>query len=204
MKLFKIIPLTVVVLIISSLLFNVSVSAQDKKEMSKEEMEMMKKWQEFMTPGPNHKYLEYFVGEWDSVATYSMNPNEKPMSSKIETKHKMILGGRYLKGYFKGMMMGQNFEGVSTTGFNNMTKKFTTIFFDNLGTGFTISHGTLDKTGKIRTETGDMDDPMTGMTATYKTVTTIVDQNKYTFEMYNKLPDGKEFKTFEIVSTRKK
>ena len=204
MKLTKTILIAVLAVLVLGSSFGVSLEASEERKMTKEEAEMMKKWQAFMTPGPNHKYMEYFVGEWDSVSTYVMAPGQPPSTSKIQTKFKMLLGGRYLKSYYKGTNFGMEFEGIGTTCYNNFTKKFTSIFMDSLGTGFAITHGTLDKSGKIRTEIGDMDDPMSGQKSRFKTVTKIVDQNKYVFEMYMLLPDGKEFKSMTITSTRKK
>ncbi|MCP5046085.1 MAG: DUF1579 domain-containing protein [bacterium] len=204
MKIIKIILVTVLVSLVLSASFSVPLAAQEKKEASKEEMEMMKKWQAYMTPGANHKYLEYFVGHWDSVSSVWMAPGAEPMKEKQEAEYQMLLGGRYLKGYMQGTLFRTPYKAVLVTGYDNFKKKFTSIYFNNLGTGMTTSHGTLDKSGKTRTETGEMDDPMTGKKSAYKTVTRIIDQNKYVFEMYNTAPDGKEYKSFVITNTRKK
>lgn len=172
-------------------------------EPSKEDQEkMMKLWQKYMTPGDNHKYLEYFTGNWTAETTMWMAPGAPPQKSKGSVKAKMILGGRYIKSHMNGTMMGMPMEGIAITGYDNFQKKFNSFWIDTAGTGFYLSSGTLE--GKVRTETGLWDDFMTGGKSKVKMVTKTVDDNKFVFEMFATGPDGKEFKTMNIVYTRKK
>ncbi|MGD2087236.1 MAG: DUF1579 domain-containing protein [Candidatus Aminicenantes bacterium] len=203
MKVIKNLSVGLLVLFFVSSALNVVVFAQQPQ--SEEEKEMMKKWMEYATPGENHKYLEYFVGTWETSAKMWMKPGAPPEVSKGVTKSKMMLGGRYLKSYLKGSMMGMPFEGIALTGYDNFKKKFVTIWFDSAGTGFYHASGSLDKTSKTRTETGLWDDIMTGGKSKVKMVTKIIDDNKYQFDMYGEDPKtGKEFKSGEIIYTRKK
>ena len=64
--------------------------------------------------------------------------------------------------------------------------------------------GRLDKSGKKLTMSGVMDDFVTKKLATYTGVTTFVDDDHHTYEMYMPGPDGKPFKSLEITYTRKK
>jgi hypothetical protein len=91
-------------------------------------------------------------------------------------------------------------------GYDNYKKQFMTLWIDSTGTGFSLTAGTLDQTGKIRTETGEWDDFMTGVKAGVKIVTTLIDADKYLFEMFmvDLNAPGKEFKNMEMLSTRKK
>ena len=203
MKVIKNLSIGLLVLFFVSSALNMVVFAQQPQ--SEEEKEMMKKWMEYATPGENHKYLEYFVGKWEIISKIRMQPGTEPQVSKGENESKMILGGRYLKSYLKGSMMGMPFEGVALTGYDNFKKKFVTIWFDSMGTGFYETSGTLDKTSKTRTETGLWDDFMTGGKSKVKWETKIIDDNKYQFDMYGPDPKtGKEFKSGEIIYTRKK
>lgn len=173
------------------------------QQPSKEEQEkMMKAWQAYMTPGDNHKYLEKFAGEWIAETTMWMYPGTPPDKSKGEVSAKMILGGRYLKSHMKGTMMGMPMEGISITGYDNFQKKFNSMWIDSTGTGFYMSSGKLE--GNVRIETGEWDDITTGGKTHIKMVTKIVDDNKFIFEMYMSMPDNKEFKSMEVVYTRKK
>jgi hypothetical protein len=176
-----------------------------QQPQSEEEQKMMKLWQKYAAPGENHKYLEYFVGDWEVNVKMWMNPGAEPEVSKGENTAKMILGGRFLKLYYKGTMMGMPFEGISITGYDNYKKEYVTMWLDNAGTGIYQTSGTLDKASKIRTETGLWDDFMTGGKSKVKWVTKIIDDNKYRFDMYGEDPKtGKEFKSGQIIYTRKK
>lgn len=199
MRLFKVLVICVMVL---GLVFTMNLSL-DAQGQSKEEQEKMKKWQAHMTPGANHKYLEYFVGSWTANIKMRMEPGAPMQETKNESKYKMILGGRFLKTHVKGSMMGMPMEGLSITGYDNFKKKFESFWIDNSGTGFYLASGTLDKSSKIRTDTGVWDDVMSGGKMKVKMVTKIVDGNKFLFDMYME-HKGKMFKSMEMIFTRKK
>lgn len=172
------------------------------QEQKKDDKVMMEKWMKYATPNENHKALEYFVGKWDLDSKMWMKPGDKPMESKGSSVSKMILGGRYLKSKMNGKAMGMPFEGFSITGFDNLHKKYTGYWIDSTGTGFFPFTGTLDKSGKIRTDYGEWDDFMTGGKTKVKMVTTILNRDSYKFEMFMIMADGKEFKSNHILYHR--
>lgn len=203
MKIIKHLGFSLVVLVFVSLTLNVAIFGQQQPQ-SEEEQKMMKLWQEYATPGENHKYFEYFVGDWEVNVKMWMKPGAEPEVSKGGNTSKMILGGRFLKSYYTGTMMGMPFEGLSITGYDNFKKQYVTMWLDNAGTGIYQTSGTLDKASKTRTETGLWDDFMTGGKSKVRWTTKIIDDNKYIFEMYGPDPTGKEYKSGEIIYTRKK
>jgi len=174
------------------------------KEKPTEEQAMMKKWMEYSTPGENHKGLEYFAGKWNAVSKMWMKPGEKPMESKGTSFSKMIMGGRYLKTYTSGNMMGMDFTGFSIEGYDNFKKKFVGYWIDSNGTGIFPFEGTLDASGKVRTVKATWDDIMTGGTHDVRMVTTIIDKDTYKFDMYMKYPGAPEFKSMEMTYSRVK
>ena len=62
----------------------------------------------------------------------------------------------------------------------------------------------MDPTGKLFTGTSTYNDPMTGKSHTTKTIIRYADKDNHTMEMYDKGPDGKEFRMMEIVYKRVK
>jgi hypothetical protein len=67
----------------------------------------------------------------------------------------------------------------------------------------------MTTTGKMESPTkwkftGTMDDPMTGKPQPMEETITIDSPDKHTFQMMGPGPDGKMFKTMEIVYTRRK
>jgi len=191
---------TLVMLIALLLIFSINMFSDEKKV---EDQEMMKKWMEYATPGKLHKSLEYFSGKWDAVTKYWMKPGDKAMETTGTSVAQMIMGGRYLKTQNKGKMMGMEFTGLSILGYDNFNKKFVGTWFDSNGTGLFPYEGTLDSSGKVRTDTGTWDEIMSGGKHDVRMVTTIVDKNSYKFEMYMKYPNMPEFKSMEMVYTRK-
>ncbi len=126
MKLFKnsLIGIVVIAIIITA---PVSKIFAQQQAQSEEDQKMMKIWLEYSTPGPNHKYLEYFAGIWDTTSKMWMKPGSEPVSDKMEMNARMILGGRYIYCDMKGTMMGQPAEGVQIMGYDNYNKKFLTF-----------------------------------------------------------------------------
>ena len=183
--------------------------SQEKKKSAKKmpsEEEMMKRWQESMTPGAQHKMLEESVGTWDAeVKMWMKGPTGEPMISKGTSEQKMVLGGRYLQQDFTGEMMGQTFTGIGLTGYDNFKKKYVSFWIDNMSTGMSTMDGALDKDGKSVTMWGKMDEPATGQKdKKVKYVTRFVDKNTQIFETYDVTSFGDKKPIMEITYKRKK
>jgi hypothetical protein len=183
-------------------------SAQEKKK-SKAKMpsqeEMMKRWEESMTPGDAHKKLEQFVGTWNVEAKVWVNgPKGEPSVSKGTAEYKLALGGRYLQQEFSGEMMGQPMNGVGYTGYDNFGKKYVSFWIDNMSTAMSTMEGTMDKEGKTLTMWGKMDEPSTGEKGKkVKYVTRVVDKDKHVFESYDVTSFGEKQPVMVITYTRK-
>ncbi len=179
--------------------------AQDKPNDAAMQ-EMMKKWQEAMTPGAPHKALTAMEGKWSAEVKDWMNgPDAPPVESKGTSVNTMVLGGRYLKQEFTSEMMNQPFSGIGYTGYDNMNKKYIGSWMDNMSTSMMMMEGSMNEKGDVMTMTGKMDDPGTGQRGKeYKAVTTVLSPDKHKYEMFDlSQPDGKQ-KVMEIVYTRAK
>ena len=95
-----------------------------------------------------------------------------------------------------------NPEKFGTT-LNKIKKKYVSVWADNFMSGFMLSEGTCDDSGKVITFHGEYSDPMTGKTQKDKAVFRIINNDKHVFEMYGTTPDGKEFLSLEITYTRR-
>ena len=169
--------------------------------------EMMAKWAQYATPGPQHELLAKKVGTWDHHVKMwcdMNNPDAPPMETTGMTETKMILGGRFLLDQTTGEFNGEKFEGMGLSGYDNLKKKFMSIWVDTMSTGVMSGEGTVDDTGKILTYTSQYMDPMTGLPKTSRTVETHIDDDTWKMEMYETGPDGNERKSFEIVYKRRK
>ncbi|RYZ34354.1 MAG: DUF1579 domain-containing protein [Sphingobacteriales bacterium] len=165
----------------------------------------MKAWMAAMTPGEPHKELAKSDGKWTAEASMWMQEGAPPETSTGTMTNKMVLGGRFQMGEYKGVMMGGPFEGFSLVGYDNTKKKFVSNWIDNMGTGIMSMEGTWDNATKSMNLTGSMLDPATGKTCDMKEVFTMVDNDHQTMEMWGQDPKtGKSFKTMEIKFTRVK
>jgi Protein of unknown function (DUF1579) len=165
---------------------------------------MNKAWQNFMTPGDMHKWMEKTNGTWEAEVSQWMDPAAPPTKSKATNVQSSALGGRYVIGKFNSTMMGQPFEGMSTMGYDNAKKMFTSTWVDNMGTGIVHLSGTYDEATKTLNLKGHQTDPMTGKDSDMREEMKMIDDNSYTMAMYGAGMDGKEMKFMEGTFKRKK
>lgn len=166
---------------------------------------MMEQWMASIQPGKGHEFFKQFVGEWTTTTRVWMGgPGAPAQESAGTSTYSLILGGRFLKSESKGEMMGMPHEGLGLTGFDNNRKLYRSMWVDNMITGFITNTGNLDQTGKILTQFGEMDEPMTGeIGKPVKYVTRVVSPDQHVFEIWEVLY-GDPFKVVEVEYNRKK
>ena len=151
----------------------------------------------------NHEALKYFVGSWKVEANMWAAPGAPPTESVNANMGEVILGGRYVRLTYKGEMMGQPFEGLQISGYDNIAKAYTTFWIDNSSTSFYLLKGTYDAAKQTYTFTGRWADPLGGETPV-RMIVKIVSPDEYVSETYMKLPDGREFLSMSDRSVRVK
>lgn len=172
---------------------------------SPEELAMQQKWEEFMTPGENHKLLNFKVGKWNGTIKMWMEPGQlEPIASNCTSEIKWIMDGRYLTETVKGDFMGAPFDGHAIIGYDNLKKSYGWVWIDNMGTGFMVAEGKYDAAKKTFKYSYEHPDLMEGKYKKGHSIERIVNENTWVNEMYNHGPDGKEYKMMEITYTRAK
>ncbi|MEW6652309.1 MAG: DUF1579 domain-containing protein [Bacteroidota bacterium] len=167
--------------------------------MAQEQAEMMKKWQDYMTPSEAHKHFEKICGTWNAEIIQYMGAQE--MKAEGKAVFEMILGGRYMKSSFNSSFMGMPMEGFGLDAYDNLTKEYISIWLDNMGTGVLYMKGRYDEAAKNYIYNGNMVDPMTGNLVKIRTVTTYFNDNKMVFDMFT--GDGtQETKSMTVTYTR--
>lgn len=171
--------------------------------MSAEDQAMMQAWQKAGAPGAQHKQLiDQMVGTWNTKQTMWMSADAPPMVETGKAIHTAALDGRQVRIDFTGMVMGQPFEGVGYTGYDNTRGKYTSLWTDSMSTGMMTSAGDYDAATKTYTFHGEMADPMQpGKMLPIRETVRIVDADHQVMEMYEP-KDGKEVKTMMIEYTR--
>ena len=176
-----------------ALAFFVLIAVPGRAQMSQQDQ--AKAMEAYMKAGAvtaDHEALKYFAGRWKVEAKMWTAPGAPPTESVNANVGEMILGGRYVRLSYKGEMMGQPFEGLQISGYDNLAKAYTTLWIDNTSTSFYLLKGTYDAAKKTYTFTGRWADPVGGETPVRMAIK-IVSPDEYVSETYMTLPDGKEF-----------
>ncbi len=156
------------------------------------------------TPGENHKLLEPIAGNWDVAGKFWMQPDAPPMESPSTCQRKWILGGRFLQEDVDGTFMGAPFHGLGFVGYDNVKKAYVSSWMDSMSTSIATSSGTADSSGKRFTFKGEYPDPVTGKDKKTRTLLSIEARDKHKMEVFETGPDGKEYKSLELVFSRKR
>ena len=173
--------------------------------MDAETQAMMEAWTKAATPGAEHAQLaEHFAGTWDVAMTFWMDAEAPPITEKGSATITPILGGRQLHQDFKGAFMGMPFEGIGMSGYDNVRKRYTASWNDNMSTSTMLSHGDYDATSSSYTFKGEMADPMKdGAMIPIREVVTIHGADHHVMEMFEP-KDGKEVRTMRLEYKRAK
>lgn len=168
-----------------------------------EKQEMMKKMEAAGTPGPAHKALDAFVGNWKAEVKCWHEPGGAPQVSQATAKANWTLKGRFVEAEFNGEMMGKPFLGRSLLGYDNAKQKFISVWVSDIQTSMFTSEGKGDSGYKVITLEGKGDCPATNRKdVPMKQVFRVLGLDKYTFEMFD-ASKAENVRTMEITYTRK-
>lgn len=170
-------------------------------DAAKKAAEEQAMWEELAKPGSQHHALMKAVGTWTVDCKFWMQPGA-PMESKGSAVFTSLLGGRYLRQEYKGTFMGQPFDGIGCTGFNNATQKYEDVWIDSMGTGMMIMTGTETKPGKVWEFSGSSAGP-DGTESKMRSVMTMTSDDEHVVEMFG-TEGGVERKWMELKYTREK
>lgn len=174
-------------------------------KVDEEQAKMMEAWMKLAVPGEHHEHLKPFAGNWNNVVKWRYSPDAPWEETRGKSEAEWILGGRFLRQQTEGesMMEGSPpFEGFGIIGYDNLKKKYISVWMDNMGTMILIAEGTCNASGKVITFKGEYNDAMSGGKKKSKSVYRVINDNKYVIEMFDYGPDGREFKNLEVVFTR--
>ncbi len=190
----------IAVFAVATVLIGTDVLSQEDKDQVDP---MMAKMMEAAAPGEFHKHLQPLIGKWNTTTKYWFTQEAPPEESTGSVDRKWILGGRFVSEDYRGTAMGQPFSGFGLMGYDNIQKKYDTVWIDTMGTGVFTQSGSCDDSGKNFTFSGKNLNPMTGQKEWGKTTLKIINNDKHVLKMFEKGTDGKDFLKLEIVATRK-
>ncbi len=172
------------------------------EDMSPEMQAMMQNFMAYQQTTARHEQLATLTGEWDAEITHWMTKDAPAQKSTGHATGEMTMGGRFLEQNYVGEWEGQEFIGRAVLGYDNIREIYTSIWYDNMGTGIAATSGSYDAEAKAIEQEGTLSCPMTNAARWYRSKTTFIDANHYTFETFVKDPDGKEYRSMLIEYTR--
>lgn len=177
-----------------------SVSHADHRNSHQFSAEQIEAIQKASSPGPEHKMLEQFSGDWSYTSRWWMDAESEPQTSSGKVENRMILDGRFLKQRHTGQAMGHPFEGISVVGFDNVRQHFSTLWIDNHSTGMASGTAVINRNNRRIEDRGTFSCPIEKSgEKKYRAVWSLPHDNTYTYEMFIKGSDGEEFRSMEIV-----
>lgn len=152
--------------------------------------EMMARMKKFTATGPEHEWLQRFLGEWDTETriTGMSGPETKP--EKGTARGRWLIDGRWLALEGEGVMMGRPLKYFYLFGYDPFKMSYMTASVHSMDNSLVTTEGDLDpKTGSLLTY-GTLDEYLTGEhDKMVKAVWRFKDANTMTFELHD-LPIG--------------
>jgi hypothetical protein len=176
-------------------------------QMGQMDEAQMQKMKELGSPGEHHKNLDTLLGKWSHMVKWWMSPDAVPEVSQGTNTNTWIMDGRFLKQEVTGTSMGQPFEGMGMTGYDNVKGEYTSVWIDNMSTSMMTASSRYDPAARTFEEKGSFACPMTGeKDKKFRAITKIIDNDHFSYEMYSTGMSGgeTEFKTMEITYERAK
>jgi hypothetical protein len=165
----------------------------------------MDAWMKAAQPGEHHKLLAKLAGSWATTSRMEM-PGQTGPETKGTTEGRLILGDRFVEFQQKGEFMGKLHEGRGVLGYDNVKKKYVTVWMENMGTGILSAEGDYDPAKKQLTLVGEYADPISGgkVKMGYRWIWSFPSDTQMVFEMFEVPPPsmGKEYKAVTITYTK--
>ena len=189
--------------LIAALALALALAAPLGAQDAEKEKAMMQAWQKAATPGEGQKRLEPLVGTFDAKMRSTIDPSKPPEDSVGVSTNTWVLGGRYVEQEFDGEFMGEPYRGIGYTGYDNVQKKYVSVWMDTAGTGMMFLTSAADKSGKIISGSARIWDPLSEKPLPVESKIIVTDKDHYSFELWGKAPNGKLMKLIDIQYTRK-
>jgi len=152
----------------------------------------MEAFEQAISPGAPHRYLERMEGRWTFTTTLWPAPSAPAVEYGGEAEKSMILGGRYLQEDMRGEIEDQSFTGRGVTGFDNLAGEFVNTWMDTLGTTIVVTRGGWLEEGESHELRGELRYPGVEEPVPMRTVTRVVDDDHHVFEYYVTPPGAAE------------
>src|SRR5262249_29518011 len=184
-------------------LLQVTQAGQPKTPPSPDEL--LKALAEAGKPGPEHKKLEPFVGQWTFTMKFWSDPSQPPAEFKGTIERKWIMDGRFIQEATRGecVKTGKTVEGLGLVGYDAAQKKFAVV--KECGLCGIISSGlaTCDSSGTRFEFVKEECCPLSGQKVKGRDEVVIESKDRIVLNVYKTFND-REVKVAEMISVRQK
>lgn len=136
-------------------------------------------------------------GEFEYVLEMRGAPDGEWSASKGTASYASVLGGRALRGAWKGE---GGFESEETIAFDGLRQEFLTVSLDNMSPQPMVYGGTWDEAAAVLLRAGTMDDPMSGARdKAFRTETRFPAAGGWVYSMHWAHSDGREFEVLRAT-----
>ena len=154
--------------------------------------------------GEPHRQFRQRAGTWDVTVRMWPAPGAPAEESKGVSECSLIMGDRYVLEKLESTALGQPFSGLGLLGFDNIKKKYVAVWIDSMSTGIMTSEGTPAADGKSVEYIGDLPDPVANKYRQQRAVEYEDDADHRRMEAFDVGPDGKLFRSMEMLYVRHK
>ena len=149
-------------------------------------------------PGPEHKLLEKWAGEWTAKVEMSMGPGPAEKSD-AKSSVKLTCGGLWLVTDYSSTVAGAPFFGHELRGYDPATQKYVINWVDSWTSSFGLGEGTWDEATKTLTSNMKSSDAHE-----WRQIETWKDADTREYQMLQKGASGKESVVIRITYSRVK
>lgn len=155
-------------------------------------------------PAEQHRWLDKFVGEWQTTTEIYMEPGKPPIKG-TGGESVRSLGGFWIISEGKGEMMGMSMNFLLTLGYDEPTKKYVGSWVDSMTGHLWKYEGAVDAAGKTITLQSTGPCPKRpGELSNFKDITEFKDNDTRTFTSMMQDTDGQWVKVASGTATRVK
>jgi hypothetical protein len=165
---------------------------------------MLKALQSAITPGAGQARLDAMVGSFDVKIRTWLGPNAAPVESQGSCVNVWVLGHRYIQSMLAAHVMGEPFNGIGYTAYDNVGKTYQTAWMDGGSTAMTLYQGGFDGASKTAKMKASVLDPLTGKPTSLELRLSILENGDHMSELWGQAGGSKMFKMMELRYTRTK
>ncbi|MBX3378839.1 MAG: DUF1579 family protein [Phycisphaeraceae bacterium] len=159
--------------------------------------------QKMSAPGPEHKYLEPFVGSFTQEILYEAGGGP-PVTIEGVATGKWVLGDRFVQMNANSTPREEmRFESINFFGYDTGRKKYTAIGLDTGGTYAVFAEGDYEPRLKTWTLEGETEEPGVGRLP-FRFVLQVMPDKSIVHEVLFKLPGSEEYKQVAKTVYRRK